>query len=41
MAKSMNTGGSMKISFGSKKGGKAKKTLNKHEAKKVYRGQGR
>jgi hypothetical protein len=30
-----------KVSFGKRKKGKAKKSFNKHESKKVYRGQGR
>jgi len=32
---------SNKVTFGKRKGGKAKKSFNKHENKKVYRGQGR
>ena len=42
MAKSKSAGGSVKISFGKKKGGKAKKSFNKHDrSEKNYRGQGR
>ena len=39
MAKSGNNNN--KVSFGKKKLGKAKKSFNKHESKKEYRGQGR
>ena len=36
------TGNSVKISFGKKKEGKAKKSFNKHDRReKNYRGQGR
>lgn len=36
------TGNAVKISFGKKKEGKAKKSFNKHDRKeKNYRGQGR
>jgi hypothetical protein len=38
-AKATNDGN--KLSFGKRKKGKAKKSYNKHETKKVYRGQGR
>jgi ribonuclease PH len=42
MAKSKNSGGSVKISFGKKKVGVAKKAYNKHDRKeRNYRGQGR
>ena len=41
MAKAAKGGDSHKISFGKRKKGKAKKSYNKHETKKVYRGQGR
>jgi hypothetical protein len=42
MAKAKSTGGSVKISFGKKKQGKAKKSFNKHDrSEKNYRGQGR
>ena len=41
MAK-VKTGSSTKVSFGSRKRGRAKKSFNKHSAKpKEYRGQGR
>ena len=30
-----------KVTFGKRKSGRAKKSFNKHENKKVYRGQGR
>jgi hypothetical protein len=30
-----------KVTFGKRKGGKAKKSRNKHDNKKPYRGQGR
>lgn len=39
MAKTVNNN-SRKISFGSRKKGKAKKRLNKHTSTKKYRGQG-
>ena len=42
MAKATGTNDTKKISFGTKKRGKAKKSYNKHSRrKKVYRGQGR
>lgn len=42
MAKSKNTGGNQKTSFGKRKGGSAKKSYNKHTPKpKEYKGQGR
>ena len=42
MAKLKTAGGSIKISFGKRKQGTAKKTYNKHVSKpKQYRGQGR
>lgn len=42
MAKLKSAGGSVKISFGKRKTGAAKKTYNKHVSKpKQYRGQGR
>lgn len=42
MAKSKGGGSSVKISFGKKKEGKAKKSFNKHDrTEKNYRGQGR
>lgn len=42
MAKLKSAGGSIKISFGKRKNGAAKKTYNKHVGKpKQYRGQGR
>lgn len=43
MAKAKGAAGSdnKKISFGKKKLGKYKKSFNKHESKKRYRGQGR
>jgi hypothetical protein len=42
MAKAKAGGGSIKISFGKKKEGKAKKSFNKHDrSEKNYRGQGR
>ena len=42
MAKSKNTGGNQKVSFGKRKTGKAKKTSGpKVKATKQYRGQGR
>jgi hypothetical protein len=42
MAKSKSAGGSIKISFGKKKRGVAKKSFNKHDrSEKNYRGQGR
>lgn len=42
MAKSSKGGQSVKISFGKRKLGKAKKSYNKHDrSEKNYRGQGR
>jgi hypothetical protein len=42
MAKAKSAGGSVKISFGKKKQGKAKISFNKHDrSEKNYRGQGR
>lgn len=42
MAKAKAGGGSIKINFGKKKEGKAKKSFNKHDrSEKNYRGQGR
>ena len=42
MAKAKPGGGSVKISFGKRKLGKAKKSFNKHDrSEKNYRGQGR
>lgn len=42
MAKVKNAGGSVKINFGKKKEGKARKSFNKHDrSEKTYRGQGR
>jgi len=42
MAKLKTAGGSIKISFGKRKTGAAKKNYNKHVGKpKTYRGQGR
>jgi hypothetical protein len=42
MAKSKSAGGSIKINFGKKKRGVAKKSFNKHDrSEKNYRGQGR
>jgi hypothetical protein len=42
MAKSKSSGGSTKLTFGTRKGGSAKKSYNKHNPKpKPYRGQGR
>jgi hypothetical protein len=42
MAKSKSAGGSIKISFGKRKKGKAQKSFNKHDrSEKNYRGQGR
>lgn len=37
MAKSKSTGGSLrKITFGRRKGGKAKKSYNKHDSRSAY-----
>jgi hypothetical protein len=42
MAKAKGSSTSVKISFGKRKGGKAKKSYNKHVGKpKKYRGQGK
>lgn len=42
MARSKNTGGNTKISFGKRKTGSAKKSYNKHTPRpKTYKGQGR
>jgi len=41
MAKAKVSGNSNKITFGKRKTGKAKKSYNKHESHKGYRGQGR
>jgi hypothetical protein len=42
MAKGKSVGESRKISFGKRKGGKSKKSRNKHDSKeRNYRGQGR
>jgi hypothetical protein len=42
MAKAKGSSGSQKITFGKRKNGKAKKSLNKHDRKeRNYRGQGR
>lgn len=42
MAKSKNTGGSVKISFGKRKGGSAQKTKGpKDKPTKSYKGQGK
>lgn len=42
MAKSKSAGGSIKISFGKRKKGRAKKTHNRHDrTERNYRGQGR
>ena len=42
MAKTTSSGDTKKISFGTKKRGKAKKSFNKHSRKqKAYVGQGR
>jgi len=42
MAKAKSSGVSNKISFGKRKGGKAKKSFNKHDRKeRTYQGQGR
>lgn len=42
MAKSKNIGASVKITFGKRKLGAAKKSYNKHSPRpKAYRGQGR
>ena len=42
MAKSKSSGGSAKLTFGTRKGGSAKKSYNKHTPRpKAYRGQGR
>jgi hypothetical protein len=42
MAKSKSAGGSIKISFGKRRKGKAQKRYNKHDrSEKNYRGQGR
>ena len=41
-AKKKSVGGSTKISFGTRKNGRAKKSFNKHDStEKNYRGQGR
>jgi hypothetical protein len=42
MAKAKGSSGSVKVTFGKKKEGKAKKSFNKHDrSEKNYRGQGR
>jgi hypothetical protein len=42
MAKTKSSASSNKISFGKRKGGKAKKSWNKHDRKdRTYQGQGR
>ena len=42
MAKSKSAGGSVKVSFGKRKKGRAKKTHNRHNrTERNYRGQGR
>lgn len=41
MATSSSTKDNRKIKFGVRKKGKAQKSYNKHETKRVYRGQGR
>jgi hypothetical protein len=42
MAKAKGSSNSTKISFGKRKGGKAKKSWNKHDRKeRTYQGQGR
>lgn len=41
MATSSTTRDNRKVSFGFRKKGKAKKSYNKHETRRVYRGQGR
>lgn len=42
MAKSNKSNDARKVTFGSRKKGKAKKSYNKHDRKsRVYRGQGR
>jgi hypothetical protein len=41
MASGKGSGNTFKVSFGKRKGGKAKKSYNKHETKKKYIGQGR
>lgn len=41
MARGKSLGTSNKTSFGKRKGGKAKKSPNKHSNTKTYRGQGR
>ena len=42
MAKGKSAGESRKISFGKRKGGKARKSRNKHDkSERNYRGQGR
>lgn len=42
MAKAKSSGAATKISFGKRKGGKAKKSYNKHDRKaRIYQGQGR
>lgn len=41
MAASASTRDNRKINFGVRKKGKAKKSYNKHQNKRVYRGQGR
>ena len=42
MAKGKGSSGSVKVTFGKKKEGKAKKSFNKHDrTEKNYRGQGR
>jgi hypothetical protein len=40
MAKNISKGQN-KVNFGTRKKGKAKKRLNKHESKKIYIGQGK
>lgn len=42
MAKAKSSGSNNKISFGKRKGGKARKSHNKHDSsERNYRGQGR
>lgn len=42
MATKKNSSGNIKITFGKRKGGKSKKSFNKHDKKeRNYRGQGR
>jgi hypothetical protein len=42
MAKAKTAGNSVKVNFGKRKSGKAKKSFNKHDSsEKNYRGQGR